>query len=574
MPIPYGLRVAAPAAHSERASLAGAAGLGLVGVGLELARPWPLALAIDYALAGRSWHGLDSTALLVVSGIAIVVLTAAAGLTDMGSVVLAERAAERVGAHLRQTVFDRALALSLRWHDRMRSGELVSRLTTDVGRILDAIVAITITLVPAGVRVVVVLLLLSLFSPSLALVALAVIPVLAIFAVRQRRLVRVAQQDARTETGRLAGVATDVVRNVRAVQAFARAGRSSAEFGLRNRAVLGSNLRAVTTEARWTPVADIVLAFGTGLVVVIGGREVLAGQLSVGDLVVVTTYLAALYAPVRSLSRLAGVLAKSSASAARLGEVLACTEEIADRPDAIEAPHAVREVRFRNVSFSYRGGRPVLRDFELTIPAGQTVCLVGASGAGKSTLLHLLLRLYDTNAGRVEINGIDVRELRLDSLRQRIAFVPQDPWLFDASVAENIAYGAAGATLDDIEAAGRIALVDEFVDRLADGYSTVVGEAGAQLSGGQRRRIALARAVVSDAPLVLLDEPTASLDPQSATQVIDAVRRSTTGRTVLIVTHDPALVEFADRVVRLERIVTGVHSAEWFALNAKEVSSR
>jgi ATP-binding cassette subfamily B protein len=553
VPLPLVLTVAGPSARAELRPFGAAAALGIVGVALDLARPWPLALAIDYAIAGRDLAGLSPATLLVAAAIAVVLLTAIAGLIDMAAVVSAERAAERVGARLRQDVFDSSISLSLRWHDRTRSGELISRLTTDVGRLLDALVAISSTLLPDAIRLAVVLGILLVFNPLLALVALAVVPVLMLFAVRQRRLVRTAQQDARAESGRFAGAATDLMRNVRAVQAFGRAPRTSQIFRSRNDALLDVSLRAVTTEARWAPVADIVLAIGSGLVLIVGGRQVLDGRLSTGDLLVVMTYLSALYSPVRGLSRLSGVLAKSTASATRLREVLQCDERIPDRPDARPAAALAHDVKFDHVSFSYDAGQPVLQDFDLTLRAGETVCLFGPSGAGKSTILHLLLRLYDVDGGVIRIGGVDLRDIAQHSLRRHIAFVPQDPWLFDTTIAENIAYGSVNATRHGVLAAGRSALVDEFADRLPAGYDTVVGEGAARLSGGQRRRIALARAAISDAPFVLLDEPTSSLDHESAASVIEAIRSSTAGRTVLLVTHDRDLADLADRVVVLDR---------------------
>ncbi len=553
MPLPLVLNVTRASARGEMRPLAASAALGTVGVVLDLARPWPLAIAVDYAIAGRDLAGMTPGVLLVAAGIAVVVLTAVSGLVDMAAVISAERAAERIGARLRQDVFDRSITLSLRWHDRMRSGELVSRLTTDVGRLLDAVVAICSTMLPDAVRLALVLGILLSFNPVLALVALAVLPVLLAFAIRQRRLVRGAERQARAESGRFAGAAVDLMRNVRAVQAFGRSGRSSAVFRERNQALLGTSLRAVTTEARWAPVADIVLAIGSGLVLVVGGRQVVDGQLSTGDLLVVMTYISALYSPVRGLSRLSGVLAKSTASAGRVDEVLRCRELVTDRPGARAAPLMTQQVRFAGVRFGYSPGRPVLDEFDLTLTAGETVCLLGPSGIGKSTVLHLLLRLYDVEAGAILLDGVDLRDIGQASLRRRIAFVPQDPWLFDASIAENIAFGSPTATRHGVLRAGRAALVDEFVDQLPDGYDTMVGEGAARLSGGQRRRIALARAAVSDAPLVLLDEPTASLDHVSSAAVIRAIRDSTAGRTVLLVTHDRDLADLADRVVVLDR---------------------
>jgi ATP-binding cassette subfamily B protein len=387
----------------------------------------------------------------------------------------------------------------------------------------------------------------------LALVGLAVVPALALLAVWQRNRVRDAQRESRFESGRLAAVTSDLFRNVRAVQAFGRIGRARSIFGASNRAVLRTDLETVGVEARWSPLADLVLACGAGLVLVVGGVHVLSGGLTIGSLLVVLAYLDDLYSPVRGLAKLSGSLAKAGASATRVHEVLAANEIVLDVPNARTAPLLIRDLRFENVGFAYEPGSPVLTDFNLTVRAGETVCLFGPSGIGKSTVLHLLLRLYDVDEGQVLVDGIDVRALERSSLRRRITFVPQDPWLLDATIAENIAFGSLRATRADVLEAGASALVDEFTDTMPLGYETPVGEAGVRLSGGQRRRVALARAAVSQAPIVLLDEPTAGLDQESAQTVVRAIRGATAARTVLLITHDRDLAAIADRTVLLTK---------------------
>ncbi|HYS37665.1 MAG TPA: ABC transporter ATP-binding protein [Pseudonocardiaceae bacterium] len=562
LPFPLTLRVAAPAARPYVPALAGSAALALLRAGVLLAEPWPLALAVDHAInhrpLGGLLNGVPPLVLLVLAGVALVLLNATVGLLDVAGTLCGERAAERIGASLRQAMFDRTMSLSLRWHDRMRSGELVSRLTTDVGRVLDGIVAVTTTVLPDTVMVVTVLAVLTAVDPELALVGLAVVPILAMLAVRQRRQVRDAQQDARSESGRLAATTNDLIRNVRAVQAFGRTTRAGSIFGARNRELLRVDLRSVGVEARWSPMADLVLACGAGLVLVVGGAHVLAGTLTTGSLLVVLAYLQDLYSPVRGLAKLSGSLAKAGASAARVHEVFAATDAVTDVRHARTAPMLDKGVHFERVCFAYQPGTPVLTDFTLDLAVGETVCLFGPSGAGKSTVLHLLLRLYDVDAGRVLIDGVDVRACDRYSLRSRMSFVPQEPWLLDATIAENIAFGSRRATRANVLAAGRAALVDEFALALPDGYDTPVGEGGVRLSGGQRRRVALARAAVSPAPLVLLDEPTASLDPDSAATVVRAIRGSTAARTVLLITHDRDLASIADRMVELDRATTAV----------------
>ena len=539
--------VAGPAVRAEALPLAAGAGLNVLQVGVALARPWPLAYAVDHVIGAEH----PRPALLVVSALGVVALSAAGGLLDMAGVLCVERAAERIGHDLRARLFGHAVSRSLRWHDRVRTGEILSRLTTDVSRLLDAVTALAETLVPDLVMLIAVLVVLLAFDPALALVGLAALPVLAVLAVRQRRRVRADQNTARAESGRLTAATTDLLRNVRAVQAFGRADRAARVFGTRNRALLDAQVRAAGTAARWTPLADVVLAAGAGLVLLVGGREVLAGRLSTGELLVVVAYLKDLYSPVRALTRLSTTLAKAGASAARVAEVLENDETVRDLPGARPAPELRHEVRFHRVGFGYDPGRPILRDLDLTVRAGETVALIGPSGAGKSTVLHLLLRLYDVDTGAVLLDGVDVRDVRQLSLRERIAFVPQDPWLLDGSLAENIAFGAPRATRAEVLAAGRAALVDEFAERLPAGYDTPLGEGGVRLSGGQRRRVALARAAVSAAPLILLDEPTASLDPAAAASIMRAIASATAHRTVLLVTHDLDLAALADRVVTL-----------------------
>jgi ATP-binding cassette subfamily B protein len=548
--------VTAPVARPYSWRLVGAAGLVMVQVALVLAKPWPLALAVDHALSKDApplsvpvLGELSAASILFLAGGTSVVVAGLLGLLDMWLERVSEGTAERIGADLRVRIFDHAMTRSLRWHDRTRSGELLSRLTSDVGRLLDAVIATTTILVPDTIMLVGVLLLVLSIDSGLAVVGLSVVPVLVVLSVRQRRLVRSAQQTAREESGRLAGTATDLLRNVRAIQSFGRSETAGLIFRGRNQTALDAELSAVRVQARWMPVPDIVLAIGSALVLVVGGSHVVSGALSTGSLLVVLSYLRDLYSPVRGLTRLSTVLAKAGASAARVGAVLDCDEAVLETPGARPAPPLHSGVQFSHVRFGYEPERDVITDLDLRVRAGETVCLVGPSGGGKSTALHLLLRLYDVDGGQVLVDGVDVRDCDLRSLRSRFAYMPQEPWLLDATLAENIALGNPTATRDEIEAAGIRALVHEFVGRLAHGYDTRLGEAGARLSGGERRRVALARAAISPAPMVLLDEPTTSLDPAAAEGVLHAIRNATTGRTTLIVTHDRAVAALADRVI-------------------------
>ena len=555
---PGALRVAAAYLGPERARLALSAGLATLEIGCRLLSPWPLALAVDNALGGRPLvgptrllDGLGSNGLLVAAGVATVALTAVSSVLDTCSSALAERAAERVGGAMRAAAFGHVLGLSLRWHDRMRTGEVVSRLTTDVGRVLDALVAVYTSLLPNTLLLVGSLVVLVAVSPSLAVLGVLVLPMLAWLTARQRRRVRAAELAARDASGRLTATATDLLRNVRAVQAFGRLDRATAMFARPNDRAVDARMGAVTTEARWAPMPDLVLQVGAAAILVAGGLQVRHGTLTIGELLVVLRYLGNLESPVRGLVRLTSVRAKAAVSADRLREVLASRESVHEPARPQPVPPVREGLQLRSVRFAYAPDRPVLDRFDLWVAAGETVCLFGPSGAGKSTVLHLLLRLYDVDAGAVLIDGVDVRELSSVQLRHQLAFVPQDPWLLDGTIAENIAFGSATATRAEVLAAGRAAWVDEFALALPEGYDTPLGESGVLLSGGQRRRVALARAVVSTAPVVLLDEPTTSLDAESARQVVGAIRSATRDRTVLLVTHDPVLAAIADRTVHV-----------------------
>jgi ATP-binding cassette subfamily B protein len=548
-------RVLAPCARRHRSQLGGAAALAVVESAVDLARPWPLAFAVDSAIGGRPVSGvlggISPTGLLIVAGAALLLLSLVGGLAAYGVTLLAERGAERIGADVREATFGAAVRLPMSFHDEHRSGELVSRLTSDIGRVLDAVVAVATTALPDVVLVGGVLVMLAYLDPATLLPAVVVIPVLAGAAVVQRRRLQAAHQHARFEAGAMAATGTDLLRHVEVIKVLGRERLARRRFGSQSSATLDAEIAAVEAEARWTPVADVVLAVGTALVLVTAGRRVLAGSMTTGTLLAVVAYVAALYSPVRSLARLSTTLAKASASAARLSEVLDASDELADAPDAVAAPAQPRQLRLRDVSFAHRGGHAQLERVELVVPAGQIVCIAGPSGTGKTTLLTLVARLRDVDGGAIELDGIDVRRCSRLSLRRTIAYLPQTPWMLDGSIADNIALGAERPGRRAVLAAGRRALVDEFALALPDGYDTQVGEAGSRLSGGQRQRVALARVLLADAPMLLLDEPTAALDAVSKRLVIEAITATAVGRTVLVASHDPAVEAIAGRVVVL-----------------------
>jgi ABC-type multidrug transport system fused ATPase/permease subunit len=541
-----------------RLPLGVAVALTMVQTMLDLAAPWPLKLAVDNVIDRQpleGWlaglNGLSMAGLAAMAALAGVILVAVGSVVGYLTDYIVGATAERIGADLRSAAFGRLQRRSLRFYDRNRTGDLVSRLTSDVSRVQDVLVSWFHTLLPELLAVVGMLAVLCMLDAQMALAALVVIPCLAIQIMMSRSRIRTAERQARDRYGTLASQAVEVLRNVRAVQAFSRQDAEEQRFRGRSAAAARAALHALDIQARYVPTSDVILALGSGLILFLGVMRVTSGQMTVGTLLVILTYLAAFYHPIRSLTRLTSVVAKGAASRERLMEIFVDDGVVVEAPEAIPAPQVPCALAFHNVTFGYRREMPVLRNISLEIRAGERVCIVGPTGAGKSTLLALLLRFYDPDQGAVTMGGMDLTRCTLRSLRDRIAFVPQDTWLLDGTVAENIRFGRPEATDEEIRAAGRVALVEEFVARLPEGYNAMVGESGISLSGGQRRRIALARALVRDAPILLLDEPTSGLDTGSEATVIDALRHIAPPRTVVMVSHRLRLAAIADRVVVL-----------------------
>ena len=543
-----------------RGSLSLASGLILVETLIDLARPWPLKLAVDNAIGGQPLGGVLAVLnQLGPGGVAAVAVAAGIGLVGVGALVgylityLTSATAERVGADLREAVFGRMLGLGLPFHDRHRSGDLVTRLTGDVARVEDSMVAWFTVLVPEVLTLAGMVVVVLAVDLTLGLAALAVVPPLALV-VAMRRRIRVVQRASRDADAALASQATEVLRNVRVVQAFTREDEAGGHFSGRSRSAVRAALGAMDLEARWSPVADLLLAAGGGLVLWLGVSAVTGGRMTLGTLLVVLAYLSSLYGPIRALARLARTLARGAASRERVLEVLDSGEVVPEAAEPLPAGPPRHGLALRGVWFGYAEGATVLRHLDLEVAAGERVCVVGPTGAGKSTLLALLLRFYDPDAGAVELDGTDLRDLELGSLRRQLALVPQDPWMLDGTIADNVGFGRRSASPPDerLEAVAAQTGLHELIQRLPDGWSTQIGEGGVRLSGGQRRRVALARAILRDASVLLLDEPTSGLDAASEQAVLDALDLAAEGRTVLSVSHRLSLAARADRVVVLD----------------------
>ena len=546
----------------------------LLDAALTVMRPWPLKLVIDRVIEQRHsrlplvGHWLDGLALdriqfLYLACGASLLIAVGTGL----STYYYTRAMGWTGEHftfdLRRKLFAHMQRLSLRFHDRQRTGDLTTRLGSDINAIDDLITDSSHIVVYNGALLAGMAATMLWLNWRFALVALCVAPVLLGTILRFRLRIRGAAREARSSDGLVTSVAQETLSSIRTVQGLVQEDQQDERFANQGRVSLKARLEIKRLQSLAAPFVDLLAAIGLVLVMWYGATGVIAGDLSTGDVVVFFAYVTNLYAPMRALSRSTGRFFRAEVGAERVVEILRQGQEVADFPGARPAPALCGRVEFRNVSFGYDPTKSVLSGIDLAIEAGEKVAIVGATGAGKSTLVSLVPRLYDPSEGVVAIDGQDVRRYTVQSLREQVSLVLQDSLLFKGTIRDNIAFGRPGASEDEIRAAAETAYATEFIDALPLGYETEVAERGTTLSGGQKQRIAIARAILRNSPILILDEPTAGLDPASERIVLDALEKAAIGRTTLIITHRLASVRVADRVVMLEngRIVErGTHA--------------
>ncbi len=550
--------------REERLSLAVAA-LAMAGVVLaEVLAPWPLKVIFDHVLLGHpltpsmAWLQplLDRGAwpALAVSAAAIGAIALAGGALAYLQLYTSARVGHRITWRLRGALFAHLQRLSLAHHRAQRTGELITKVAGDTNLLRDMF---SDGLLAAARHA------LTLAAMLAAAAAATLHPLLGVIYVLGRR-VKAAVREQRKHEGRMASRLNEVLGSIALVQAFGRGGDEEDRFKREIEANYASGMKSARTSGAIVKAIAVISAGGTALTVLLGAREVLAGRLTPGELLIFVGYVGALYKPVKDLGRQSARFARASVSAKRVAEILDIEPDRADAPDALVLEQPAGEIVFENVSFGYDPARPIIEGLNLRIAAGERVALVGPSGAGKSTLVSLLLRLAEPTAGRILVDGIDIRRYTHESLARAIGIVLQDTMLFAVSVRENIAYGRPDAPLADIEAAARAARAHEFIVDLPEGYDTVLGERGVTLSGGQRQRLCLARALVKAPAILVMDEPTAAVDPTSARLIHDAVARVQRGRTLLVIAHDLAEMERYDRVLVLEggRLVEqGPHAA-------------
>ena len=465
---------------------------------------------------------------------------------------LATTVAKRVGFDLRHMLYHHVQGLSLSFYDKRQTGDMLVRLTSDIDAVESFIGSALLGILFDGLTIVGMIVVMFYLNARFALIGLSVAPFLFVMIYGFTRRIKRASRAVKRKQSDLASVAQESISSARVVKAFAAETVEEDRLDRESQQIVDLSLRARSLKARLGPQVDVLVAIGTSIVLWFGVRLVLDNQLTAGALLVFVLYLDKMYKPMKDLSKMSDTLSMAAVSFERVGELLSIESEVRERPDARPAPRFRGRVEFSHVAFGYQEDRLVLDDINLVIEAGQRAALVGHTGAGKSTLIGLMPRLYDASQGTITIDRRDIRQFTLDSLRSQISFVLQDALLFRASVAQNIAYGRPGATRREIARAATMANADEFIRCMPQGYESVLGERGQTLSTGQRQRIAIARAIIRDAPILLLDEPSAALDAESEALVLEGLSRLMAERTSITIAHSRATVEHADVIFVLE----------------------
>jgi ABC-type multidrug transport system fused ATPase/permease subunit len=468
-----------------------------------------------------------------------------------GRRLLSGKQALDVEMDMRSGMYAKLVRLSFGFYDRHQTGQLMSRATVDLQGVRFFLGYGLIFFFQNVLTVVSVTVVLFFFQWELALIALAITPPLVVLAYRYSHVAHPTLRDVQQRLADVATVAEENIVGVHVVKAFAQEPAELDKFTDRSERVFERTLKANRQRATYVPLLSFIPLLAQAAVLLVGARMVARGDLTPGSFSAIFLYLGLLVVPLRSLGMWIGQAQRATASGERIFEVMDEPEEVTNRPNAAPLGPGPGRVRFEHVSFEYLPGRPVLEDVDLDVEAGRTIALIGHTGSGKTTLTALVPRFYDVTAGRVTIDGVDVRDVTLGSLRGAVGVIAQDPFLFSATVRENIAFGRADISDEEVERVARLAQAHEFIERLPEGYDTVIGERGITLSGGQRQRIAIARALAVDPRVLILDDATASVDASTEAQIRTGLRTAMEGRTTFIIAHRLSTIALADEIVVL-----------------------
>lgn len=530
----------------------------LAEVALRILEPLPLKFVFDYVLSDNrlpfpALAQLDSLWLLTLCAGSILILTGLRAFTGYWSTVSLAIVGSRVVTQVRDQLYCHLQKLSLTYHTKARSGDLIIRVSSDANRLQEILLTATLPLMISILTLLGTVGAMFWIDRDLTLLSLLTLPLFAIATNHLSQRIQDSSLKQRKQEGLVAATSAESIAAIKLIQALSLENAFAEIFSHQNRASLYKSVETKPLSATLERTVDAVIAVGIAIVLWYGSWLVLRDALTAGDVIVFLTYLKNAFKPIQNFAKYTGRLAKASASGERILNILQETPDIQDLPQARVAPSFRGEVTFENVSFAYESGQKLLNQINLTIKPGQLVAITGISGSGKSTLLSLLLRLYDPTSGRILIDGEDIRNYTLASLRSQMSVVLQESLLFAATIGENIAYGVENVTEQDIIAAARLANIDDFITSLPQGYDTVLGERGATLSGGQRQRIAIARAAIRSTPILILDEPTTGLDRENEQAVIEALQRLAQKRTTFLITHDLSFATQADVIVYLEK---------------------
>jgi subfamily B ATP-binding cassette protein MsbA len=535
---------------------------------MTLVNPWPLKVVLDSVVGSRGLpHGMSrmvgmllgsagKSQIALLAGLAMLVTSAIGAAASYVDSYFSESVAQNVAHDLRMRTYHHLQRLSLAYYDKHRVGASLSTLTSDINTIQDFASSGTLGIVVDLLAVFGMLIVMFWLNWAFALVAAAVAPVLIWFVSRFRRSIKAATKLVRQNESDIVAVEMHGLESQRVVEAFNAQKLEEQRLQDVSQATVQSALHARKIKSLLSPAVAVIVAAATGLVLWRGAGLVVAGAMTAGGLTVFLSYLSRFFKPVQDLAKMTNSMAQVAVATERVQAILQADEVIPERPNALVPKFVQGEIAFDHVGFQYDSAAPVLTDVSFRIEPGQFVGVVGPTGSGKSTIISLIPRFYDATSGSVLIDSVDVREYKLQCLRQHFGFVLQDTVLFRGTVAENIAYGRPSATAAEIAAeiaeAAEMANADEFINRMPEKYQTMVGERGLTLSGGQRQRIGIARALVRNSPVLILDEPTAALDVEAEERVMEALGRLMKGRTVIMIAHRLATLRTADKIVVLK----------------------
>jgi ATP-binding cassette subfamily B protein len=556
------LRRVLPVLQGHKVSFSLAIGLSFVSLVFQVLAPNLISEATNTLQASLSHTSITHPKSLSDAVTELLIIGVLAGITGLISRYYMFKTAYDIEFDLRNLIYEHLTTLSFGFYDRVQSGQLISRANSDIRSVQMYTTFAPLILVQCGIGVIAFGFMVH-YSPLLAVVALAMMPFLYFIGVRMRRMMFPISWVIQA---RLAGVATVVdenVNGVRVVKSFAQEQAELDKLTKAARKVEWAYIKDADIRGEFTPWVQNLPQIGLGLVLGVGGWLVINGNLNVGEILAFNLYFGMLQAPFMMLGQLVMMGQRAKASAERIFEILDEGPEVVERPGAVDLDAVEGRVTFRHVDFSYSNGTQIFDDLDVEISPGESVAIVGETGTGKSTLARLLTRFYDVTGGSVEIDGHDVRDLTLASLRAAVGVVQDEPFLFSVSIRDNIAYGKPGATHEEVEAAARAANAHRFIMRLPDGYATVVGERGYTLSGGQRQRIAIARTLLLNPPVLILDDATSSIDVHVEQEIHAALDTLLEHRTTLIIAHRLSTISLASRVILLDggrMVATGTHT--------------